>query len=472
MNKPLISIILGISVLTSCQSNLEEPSSQVDRIAMKKIPTVNYTIPVDSALSYLSEFLNSDDSDTRTSSLKRIGSVIPIKNPTSVTRATENCIDTLIYIANFENEEGYAVLAADQRIPEKIIAITEQGNLNQQDVALASSLISQDRPVFKLYPLSGPGLYTLQEYGEETFMNPNTVSLYRDFEVEGDIEFPNSNQISSSDGTQSDLLPLTLCMTYGLNSIPSNGGDDHRPVLMRPVEDLEPGGGGSGGNSGNYTTTITSGWKTAKVSNNILRSYASWHQRSPFNDFYPERRTAILFGKKRKAPAGCFPLAIAKILTNFQQPTSFTHNGIKVNWQGLKDRDALSVDPTSAATLLAGSRSWCESWYFYQGTIIYSIPGINITKSHSWNIDGYKIKEKTITTSYYQNNELVNTSTRTETCNMVHCDYGHGGYANGYYVSGVFKLNDTDAEKDYIDDSPNDKTHYNHYIHLITYDLQ
>ena len=41
-----------------------------------------------------------------------------------------------------------------------------------------------------------------------------------------------------------------------------------------------------------------------------------------------------------------------------------------------------------------------------------------------------------------------------------------------YYVSGVFKLNDTDAEKDYIDDSPNDKTHYNHYIHLITYDLQ
>lgn len=104
--------------------------------------------------------------------------------------------------------------------------------------------------------------------------------------------------------------------------------------------------------------------------------------------------------------------------------------------------------------------------------LICAVPGLNLTKSHAWNIDGYKIKERTVTKKYYENNVLVNTTTETETYNMVHCDFGFSGEGNGYYVSGVFKFNDPESEKDNIyDESNKDTRNYNVLIQLITYDL-
>ena len=101
--------------------------------------------------------------------------------------------------------------------------------------------------------------------------------------------------------------------------------------------------------------------------------------------------------------------------------------------------------------------------------IIYSVPNINIPKSHCWNIDGYKIKERTITTKTYKNGTLCNTKVEIEKSKMVHCDFGWYSKCNGYYVSGVFKLGDSSVEKDY--GTVHDKdTNYNNYLHIMTYD--
>ena len=100
--------------------------------------------------------------------------------------------------------------------------------------------------------------------------------------------------------------------------------------------------------------------------------------------------------------------------------------------------------------------------------IIYSIPGYNVFKSHCWNIDGYKIKERKMIYNKYNGSNVIATDTTNTVVNMVHCDFGWSSKNNGYYVSGVFKLNDPNSEKDDPDNNGG-STNYNHLLKVITY---
>lgn len=94
----------------------------------------------------------------------------------------------------------------------------------------------------------------------------------------------------------------------------------------------------------------------------------------------------------------------------------------------------------------------------------------NIFESHSWNIDGYKIQERIITTKSYYGDILAGINTDIEKRMMVHCDYGWGGFCNGYYVLGVFKLDDSNSEKDYPEKG-SDSTNYDSFLKVIIYDM-
>lgn len=249
-------------------------------------------------------------------------------------------------------------------------------------------------------------------------------------------------------------------------------------------------------------------WSILSQHQPILSTMAYWYQGSPFNDLYPKRSHIPLFWKRKKAPAGCFPLAIAKLLTHFEVPANHTYNGTAIDWQELKYSFLSTKGKESAAALLKSISDKADCWCFYAGTftfpgkatsamkkfgladaksvkyefdrvvrmidenkpvIIYGMPGVNITKSHAWNIDGYKVKERKVTTKTYYKDILRSTNTRTESFQMVHCDFGwKTGVCNGYYVSGVFKLNDENKELDGPSVS-NDKTTYNHFIRIISY---
>lgn len=100
--------------------------------------------------------------------------------------------------------------------------------------------------------------------------------------------------------------------------------------------------------------------------------------------------------------------------------------------------------------------------------IMMAMPKLKVTKSHAWNIDGYKTKTRTITTNTYSGNNLTKSETITETREMVHCDFGWEGNSNGYYVSGIFDLDsgENEYDKGYSEKSDN----YNRFIKIITYD--
>lgn len=513
----LTIFLLGVALFVSCNDN-DIPMTSNDE---SETNGPNYEISPDSALAYLNEFLNSDKPDSRSINNRKVASISPVKYPKMLSRSSEDSIDceNLVYVANFEQEQGYAILAADKRISEKVIAVADSGNLNPALVNSATGWVAIGRrPVIDGYPTTGPGFLTLPECGDEVFINPNTVSMYDKVvndTLVGGFYFDDFGAVNESGtpiqpqgGSENpELLTGAMCVSYAITEI-QDYEDGRKNFHLNDDTDLRVEDGGGISHQVRYEYSY-SDWVNKKTSPKLLWSYRSWHQRYPFNSLFPHRRKLIIIGHRRQASTGCFPLAIAKVLTHLRHPDVYTYNGYTVNWVSLSTRYPESVFEASAASLLRGIAQGCGSWYFYKGTftfpnkaisymkfigmpgvskhhynfdlvtnmidnnkpvIIYSLPDYNIFKSHCWNIDGYKIKERTVTTKHYVGYTLTKTTTAKETCKMVHCDFGWSGHCNGYYVSGVFKLNDPNRETDNPNDGSEDNN-YNTHTRIITYDM-
>lgn len=515
--KNKILLFAFLLLLIGCQESIKYQSTTLtNENGMNLEKSSKYSISPEEALTNLTEFLNSEKNSTRGNNDKMISEVYPVILHSPLTRnsCSTTQIDTLLYVANFKDEKGYAILGADNRIPDKILAVTDNGSLSQDMIAASSSSSSQSQPTINPYPIDGPGFFTSPQYGDEVFINPNTVNFH--IEAENDTLVGNyvydledtSNSNNHSDNTENDAFiqeyTTSLCISYALKEVSDYNNNNDHPIIddkMLPDDPKDP--------YPNITKTTSTDWCITDSKSPILKSYRTWHQSSPFNDYCPKRRSWVIVGHRKRAPAGCFPLAVAKIMTHFSKPTYFAYENEKVDWEGLKSTSSLTLDTISAALLLRGIGDECNSWYFYQGTftfpnkvtaflrkhgysdahshdysfdrvinmlnngkpiIIYGLPGIVITSAHSWNIDGYKVKERTTTTKIYNSaGSLLSTSEKKESVNMVHCDFGWKGRCNGYYVSGIFKLNDPNVELDPSSESDK-KTYYNTLIRIITYE--
>ena len=506
MKKLFFALVAMAIVAVSCQKEFTESASDVTpRTEVESA----YAISEEKALANLESFLN--DGTTRSEDKRVVSSITPIKYyETRSTGEDINC-ENLLYIANFENEQGYAILAADSRIDAPVIAITDSGSL-PEDAIYSTMTTSSDeyRVIFNDFPLTGPGFFTTPETGTEIFMNPNTVNLYDSTEMDTLVgNFDTSTRIMDGQPIQSnnntstpESITISLCVTYAANQVRSGFGGPTIPLPETPSDDVI-----DDGIPVHDEVTYTD-WQVTSHVSPMLSDYTHWHQGSPFNDLYPYRLKYLIFGKYRHAPAGCFPLAIAKIITHFEYPSLYISNGYSVDWDKLKASSWTTEGRNSAAALLKGISSGCNCLYFYDGTfcfpkyaanymrsigyqnatitdynftdvkdmldrgkptIMCSIPNINLLQSHSWNLDGYKIKQRNKITKSYKGETLIRTYTSTEESKMVHCDFGwENGICNGYYVSGVFILGDESVERD-PGTSHNYATHYNNYLKLLTY---
>ena len=500
-------LLAGLSLFVSCR---EDAVVGVAEVPATLTEDLSYVIPVEEALASLDDFLNDPDGlQTRSGGEKpKVAQVYSLEHPESQTRSTKESAhpsDRLLYVANFEEGAGFAVLAADRRIGDKVIAVTESGTLPKGAMTDAAKELAGERRVYEKYPLEGEGFFNIPEYPEEMFMNPNTVdlsivseqdTLVGNFEEEEEAS-PARSKFRRVAGEHEDDRGARLLGTY---------------FFSYAIHELE--GHRSGGGSGTVrkevsVRTVYQPWETSTLVSPILHKYWSWRQDSPFNDLYPHRRKFIVAGKKKKAPAGCFPLSIAKVEAHFEAPQTIVHNGTHLSWTALRQGMATEAGRTSLATLLYHISEGCKSWYFYAGTftfpcravnfmkasgyrnvkkqrysdakvydmlqrgcpvIIYAIPRWNVPGSHCWNIDGYRIRERKITDHEYVNGVLNKSTVRTETTRMVHCDFGWGGLCNGYFVTGVFDFRDSDVVFDDPYHKGKRKEKYNNYIHIVTYD--
>ena len=137
----LLSLALFAALLAACS---QAPLS--DALPEPPAPADPHKIPVEKALGELEELLRVIDApETRSGGARRVASVEAL-GASALARATRAGHDAaaaaeigdLVYIANFQNGEGYAILGADDRI-ESVIAVTERGSLTPEQLAAAAN---------------------------------------------------------------------------------------------------------------------------------------------------------------------------------------------------------------------------------------------------------------------------------------------------------------------------------------------
>lgn len=98
-----------------------------------------HAVTVEQALSELDAVLASIDAPATRSGGRRVAAVeaVHLRDFGSATRAEASDVEELLYIANFDNDEGYAILAADDRLT-PVLAVVEQGSLSADELSAAA----------------------------------------------------------------------------------------------------------------------------------------------------------------------------------------------------------------------------------------------------------------------------------------------------------------------------------------------
>lgn len=379
----LVFLFVCVALFAACTDD-----ANVSSVSDKEV-TVSHAISQEQALASLKEFLDSSPGEKTRAGIGnvKIGDVFAVKFKAAATRAAlskDVACENLVYVANFENEEGFAVLAADDRISDEVIAVTSDGSISEETMLEAmEDVTSEERPIVDDYPLTGDGFFTVDEYPDEVFMNPNTVSLHDsiqnddlvgnfsldDDEAEDEADASDDVAVTRAMATtktaQNERMVSAMCLSYAIDEVYSKGS----------------GAPASSASKKERTVTEAGPWSNDKVVSPILSSFSRWKQGSPFNDLYPKRRKYLLFGKRKHAPAGCFPLAISKLMTQFESPSTFVYNGYKVDWKALKQNFESTSGAKSAAYLLRGISSGCDCSYFYAGTFTFPYKATSFMKS-------------------------------------------------------------------------------------------
>jgi hypothetical protein len=459
-----VTIITSI-ILSACSNDLNDITSTEMLDVSKQKNTVSYTVPLEKAISELENVLTTIDQQSNNingyHSIKKIREIAKIEvvyrgifNNISSQKGMQKILaqkDSLLYVVDFANNEGSAVLAADSRIPETVLAITEEGSITDE-----------------IYPLYEEGV----DYGDQCLQN---FSLYNQAE---------------NDYYVGKLTPVALeyCYDYAVDCI-----------------------GGSSTANNTVVNTVTSSWNINEKITPKLRTV--WHQYSPFNDAVPLTRWTM-FNSYKRGPAGCVAIAVAQIFAYHEYPKNLTCNEYLINWTGIKDicntsnrfANGTTYDRNAVAQLVSSIGRWCDmiytpSWAFalprkardcmstfgYQNVVrdygysetkvlnmlhndnpvfIAAISGI--LGGHAWVIDGF-IDRSRSKKGYNSVGTLV--STTTETQRLMHCNFGFQGEANGYYTSGIFntKIGSVDRESYETGWGKTSDSKFDWAFHIITY---
>ncbi len=423
--------------------------------------TINsHTIPVAQAIENLNRFLESENNFRTKLSADYSIEVIP--SSCIGTKSTESYCDSLLYIINFSDDNGYAVLAADDRISSSVIAVTEKGALSIKD---------------------------FKKFQDDVIIPSDTLKLY-DEDLDDYLvgDYTGDGQEDSVKIINNSPIIADMILDYAEGELSKNKEREF-------VDTINDG-------TGNVKMTVehsTTQYYEEKVTP-LLADFNDWTQDGFFSYLCP-----IVF--KRKTACGCVNLALAYIMTFWKFPDIYEIDGYKIDWEGLRKPFSRITAISSAAILLRHMGKINLSIYLPRGTftfpslaakylsnslyenveyidydtqkvvkalnngcpiMICSIPTEGITSSHAWVIDGYKDLHEYTTIKHYKNGIYQYSNYTSRTINLIHCNFGWGADGNGYFTSGVF-----DLKKVRLDDSKKESPfsdNYTKYLKIITYD--
>lgn len=410
--KHVLPIIIGVLFFCSCSKEFENTQE------INTIKEEGYTIPIEEALSSLENFLvERGIVNTKSGLNDYIDNYFPVS--VTGTKATSDR-DNVLYAVNFRNESGYALLAADIRIKEDILAIVDQGSITESDF---------NEPILERTPTNNDDL---------------SVSEY-DAMVESGALATINNQVNKQ------------CLQYAIRSIDEVGCS----------------GGGSGSSS---SSTVTYSWKTVEEVSRMINT--AWTQSTSDNDIFNKYCPEVGLIWKKKAPAGCVCIAVSQIMAYHEYPADLTCNGIKINYPEIKKiysyddlwNDGSSTGKEMLAKFCINVGAWCNTkyhsifgkswgfawpsdaksclekfgyknvslkWKYDESQVLNSLDNgcpvfmsaiAGLISGHAWVIDGYMKRD------YVSSNGTVK-----ESQTLVHCNWGWHCNCNGYFSSGIFR---------------------------------
>ncbi len=405
------------------------------------------TVTIEEAMRSLDVFLShqSQFSNETRAAAKKPHKILTVTSSdiNSVTRSSSGeASEPLVYVVNYENDGGYAILAADKALPDPVIAVTEKGNLNS-DLSLSRNSLSMQNGAAEEF---------------SSFIKSMIVNY---------IEREKSSGRGEGDGGGEG----------GGHGGESGGGDD---TGDNPAGD-DPNTNHPGG--------------PANPLYNVAPLFPNrWHQYDPFN-------TRCIDSSGDTVETGCLPLAVSMSLTCYYDHIQASYvNGTYYDFSemanyyfpnglydlGLTDQaqyytslfvfnNGMSIGanytsffnwPTMNATKnylidLGFSEATLHTGYDLDNVktmlthnkpvIISGFPSYVAIKGHAWIIDGIM--------EYWSFSAI----------SLVHCNWGYSGVGNGYYASGVFTPTQGPVQTDGYESSHSLDKDYNVRIKHITY---
>lgn len=204
MKKSFIAIFVALSALMACNKDNASP------ISVHEEQTVNEVIPLEEAMANLEEFLSSYTNVTKAAKTRSIADaeVFTFGSRTLKTKAGGIEIpDTLAYLVNLGNEEGFAVLAANRKLNNSIYCLTEDGRVDQESFAQAFAYLSG-----QLETRSGSEIMDMEELFVPTLLTRAMVMDYYD----------QTNQVSTKATTPSGSPTGPILQTKWHQNTPFN----------------------------------------------------------------------------------------------------------------------------------------------------------------------------------------------------------------------------------------------------------
>ena len=395
-------------------------------------PRDPHKVPVAQALADLDGLLCEIDGTTRGGGRSvRSVETLAASELTAATRSeAADEIGDLIHIVNFDNDGGYAILGADDRIP-SVIAVTEQGNLSAAEFVAASLADDPDT--------------------ENPALRPELVEY-----VQGLSEDFPDDSVSPTDAPSPYLVSQvwrTIEKTPILTYVKWNQDGPYNYYVKKYRT------------NGVYTGCVAVA--VAQIITSVLYKYY-WQR----NYIFPEDLKTIN-GEKidweaifRDMDAGKYTYeseddsvgsrAVAWLMLSIGSAVNMKYNGNEGSSSSISEASyflrnfrfkmALDVDySTNQVDMMLTS---------FNLPVYVRGSDLSVNKGHAWVIDG-RIEQKRALA------DPSGTGYTEEWRTLYHCNYGYDGDYDGYYYSEVFDLKkgaeiidkengDVDTDGDYI----------------------
>lgn len=429
MNYLFVFLLLVVSTFTSCTK--QQPVSNDPKKPITE--TNDYSISINEAILSLEDFYQ----QVTKSESKQVDNIVCVPNPyynigTKSGTSDNIAAPNILYVVNYENEGGYAILSADRRLPTEIYAISDKGEISESDIydmdyispanlvyqsAVRSIIPGVDTTIID--PLLPPGGNPIEP---DPFDPPDGEWIVTEWGPWNTVEYIPQMLITKwhQGSPFNDLVapnyagctPIALFQIIAYNQYPTNYQINRVSIPLSIMRNLE-----------NISTTSMYANAAAVFVKNMHDSY---------HDSHWENQTLM------------FPTAAQDYLQ------TIGYSNVQLY------RDASECDIN---IILSSLR---------QDYPVMISALANITSGHSWVIDGY-LKQYRIGEEYGEESGTYFGS-KSEERVMVHCNWGWNGSHDGYFYAGVFDIN-SPANVDPTATQFGSADYYDSYYRIITYEI-